>query len=186
MYDGIMSDVPDVPIWETWESVFLKTTSLGNSIIKKTLQDNNKITRIAVVPRGGMYVVNILSRMLGLSGDQVLSIGISKYDVINPTEAEDFKSGQMPNRELVEGQTILLADEIADTGETMDKAVHLLKGLGAMAVMTAAIHHKPGPNTTGCKPDYSIEETNGWVHYPWETIDPMGAVYQQALTNGHR
>jgi hypothetical protein len=51
-------------------------------------------------------------------------------------------------------------------------------------VRTAAIHYKPGPNTTGTAPDFFVVETNGWVHYPWETIDPGGTLYRAAL--GHR
>ncbi len=27
-------------------------------------------------------------------------------------------------------------------------------------------------------------ETNGWVHYPWETIDPGGTLYRHALGGG--
>src|SRR5215472_5898895 len=75
-----MTHPADASVWETWESVFLKTTALGNMIIEETLAHGQRITRIAFVPRGGLYLVNILSRMLGLSGDQTISLGVSKYD----------------------------------------------------------------------------------------------------------
>src|SRR5215472_17422845 len=75
-----MTNASKDPVWETWESVFLKTTALGNMIIERSLLSGQRITRIAFVPRGGLYLVNILSRMLGLSGDQVISIGVSKYN----------------------------------------------------------------------------------------------------------
>ncbi len=29
-----MPDVTDAPVWETWDSVFLKTTTLGHEIIR--------------------------------------------------------------------------------------------------------------------------------------------------------
>ena len=68
-----MPDVPETPIWETWDSVFLKTTTLEHANIQQKLEDPaERITRIAVVPRDGMYMVNVLSRMLGLSGSEVL------------------------------------------------------------------------------------------------------------------
>ena len=107
------------------------------------------ISRIAVVPRGGLYMVNVLSRMLGLSGSEVLSLSISKYDREHPTQAGEFRVGSVPSREAVEGQVILLADEVHDTGETMQRAREILLDLGAASVRTAAIHYKPGPNTTG-------------------------------------
>jgi hypoxanthine phosphoribosyltransferase len=177
-----MADVSDAPIWETWDSVFLKTTTLGHAIIRRTLEDPKaRITRIAVVPRGGLYMVNVLSRMLGLSGAEVLSVSLSRYDREHPTQAGEFRVGSLPQRESVEGQVVLIADEVHDTGETMQRAKEILLDLGAAEVYTAAIHHKPVANTTGTVPDFFIVETDGWVHYPWETIDPAGTLYHQAL-----
>lgn len=177
----LMADVSDAPVWETWESVFLKTTALGNMIMKRSLASGQRITRIAFVPRGGLYLVNILSRMLGLSGDQVISLGVSKYFRENPTQAGDFKIGQLPDRSQVAGQIVLLVDEVHDTGRTAEWTRNALLELGATAVSMAVIHYKPGANATDYEPDFYIETTNGWVHYPWEPIDSLGNVYQAAL-----
>lgn len=176
-----MADLSDAPVWETWESVFLKTTILGDMIIERSLATGQRITRIAFVPRGGLYLVNILSRMLGLSGDQVICLGISKYDRENPTQAGDFKIGQLPDRSDVAGQVILLVDEVHDTGKTAEWARDELIGLGCAAVWTAVLHYKPRPNATSYEPDFYVETTNGWVHYPWAPIDSLGTVYQTAL-----
>src|ERR1700746_2845652 len=78
-YTLFMTSPSDAAVWETWESVFLKTSALGNMIIERSPASGQRITRIAFVPRGGLYLVNILSRMLGLSGDEVFSLGVSKY-----------------------------------------------------------------------------------------------------------
>jgi uncharacterized protein len=169
------------PVWETWESVFLKTTALGNMIIERSLADRQRITRIAFVPRGGLYLVNILCRMLGLSGDQVVSLGVSKYSRERPMEEGDFKIGQLPDKAQVDGQVVLLVDEVHDTGRTAEWARQLLTDLGAAAVSMAVLHYKPGANATGYEPDFYIETTNGWVHYPWEPIDSLGSVYHAAL-----
>jgi uncharacterized protein len=176
-----MANAADPPVWETWESVFLKTTALGNLIIERSLASGQRITRIAFVPRGGLYLVNILSRMLGLSGDQVISIGVSKYHREHPTQAGEFKIGQHADKAQVAGHVVLLVDEVHDTGRTAEWARHSLVELGATAVPMAVIHYKPGANATGYEPDFYIETTNGWVHYPWEPIDSLGSVYQAAL-----
>lgn len=179
-------DVPNTPIWESWESTLLKTIALGHMVIDAARKNPEEAaTRIAVVPRGGLYVVNILSRMLGMSGDKVLSLGISKYDRNHPTHAGEFKIGQLPTRKHIEGQRVLLADEVHDTGETTGKAIHILYDLGATSVKTAVIHYKPGMNKRGMAPDFFVEETNGWVHYPWEVIDPQGTLYLDAMENGY-
>lgn len=176
-----MEDPADAPVWETWESVFLKTTALGNMIIERSLASGQRITRIAFVPRGGLYLVNILSRMLGLSGDQVISLAVSKYSRESPTQAGVFKIGQLPGRSQVDGQVVLLVDEVHDTGQTAEWARRELLGLGAAAVPMAVIHFKPGANATAYEPDFYIESTSGWVHYPWEPIDSLGSIYQAAL-----
>src|SRR5712692_6893581 len=180
-----MAEPSDASVWETWESVFLKTTALGNMIIERSLADRQRITRIAFVPRGGLYLVNILSRMLGLSGDQVISLGVSKYSRERPMEEGEFKIGQLPDRAQVDGQVVLLVDEVHDTGRTAEWARELLADLGAAAVSMAVLHYKPGANATGYEPDFYIETTNGWVHYPWEPIDSLGSVYHAALREQH-
>lgn len=57
-------------------------------------------------------MANILSRMLGLSGDQTMSLGISKYDRERPMRAGNFKIGQLPDASQVAGQVVLLVDEV--------------------------------------------------------------------------
>ena len=176
-----MADPRSAPVWETWESVFLKTTALGNRIIERTLARGQHITRIAFVPRGGLYLANVLSRILGLSGDQTISLGISKYDREHPMQAGNFKIGQLPDAAQVAGQVVLLVDEVHDSGRTAEWARNALAELGAAAVLMAVIHYKPGANATGYEPDFYVETMNGWVHYPWEPIDSLGSVYQAAL-----
>ena len=176
-----MADPAGVSVWETWESVFLKTTALGDRIIERTLARGQRITRIAFVPRGGLYLANVLSRMLGLSGDQTISLGISKYDRAHPTHAGKFKIGQLPDASQVAGQVVLLVDEVHDSGRTAEWARNALFNLGAASVLMAVIHYKPGANATGYEPEFYIETVNGWVHYPWEPIDLLGSVYQTAL-----
>jgi hypoxanthine phosphoribosyltransferase len=176
-----MTSPSDAAVWETWESVFLKTSALGNMIIERSLASGQRITRIAFVPRGGLYLVNILSRMLGLSGDAVISIGLSKYSREHPTQPGDFKVGQLPGKSQVADQVVLLVDEVHDTGRTAEWARRKLIELGCAAVQMAVIHYKPGANATGYEPDFYIETTRGWVHYPWEPIDGLGSVYQTAM-----
>jgi hypoxanthine phosphoribosyltransferase len=181
-----MADPASAPVWETWESVFLKTTALGNRIIERTLASGQHITRIAFVPRGGLYLANVLSRMLGLSGDQTISLGISKYDRAHPMQAGHFRIGQLPDASQVAGQVVLLVDEVHDSGRTAEWARNALVELGAAAVLMAVIHYKPGANATGYEPDFYVETMNGWVHYPWEPIDSLGSVYQAALRGQSR
>jgi len=178
-----MAEIQEKPIWETWESIHQKAGELGHTILEHVINMKSPIDKIAVVPRGGLYIVNMLARQLGLSGDQVISLGISRYDLDHPTHAGEFKIGQLPTVKDVEGLNVLLADEVNDTGETTKRAKDILLELGAGVVLTAAVHYKPGQNTTGEEPDFFVEATNAWVHYPWEVIDRIGDMHRAAVTN---
>jgi len=176
---------PETPIWETTESVMLKAFELGHQITRRTLENPDfRITKLCVVPRGGLFVANVLSRSFGMSGDQVLSLGLTRYGTEHPELAGEFKLGQIPEKKLVEGQSVLVVDEVYDTGQTMVKAKDIMHGLGAASVYSGVIHYKPGMNSSGVEPDFQVEETNGWVHYPWEAFDPFGLIYKNAL-NGN-
>src|SRR5438045_9241223 len=107
-----MAEPSDRPVWETWESVFLKTTVLGDMIIERSLASGQRITRTACVPRGGLYLVNILSRMLGLSSAQVISLSISIYDRENRAKPDDFKVGRLPDLSDMAGHVVLLVDVV--------------------------------------------------------------------------
>lgn len=170
------------PVWETWDSVLLKTMTLGADI--QTAMQNGKmprITKIACIPRGGLYIVNILARQLAISGDNVLTLSMSRYNREENTKTEAFKIGQMPAKKDVEGQVVLLAEEIFDTCETAERAVEELMKLGAKQVITSAVYYKPLRRKVDFKPDFIVSETDGWVHFPWEVIDPIGSLHERSI-----
>ena len=178
-------EVSSAEITETWESAHQKIISLGIMIMKHTLREGIKLDLIAVIPRGGLYPVNILSRLLKIPGNRVILLGLSKYDPNDPMhDTEKFEIGQLPPKDMIEGKNVLLPDEVHDTGETMDLGYNILKDLGAATILTAAIHYKPRPNRTSRIPDFYVQATNGWVHYPWEDLDGIGDVYQIAQSRG--
>ena len=66
----------------------------------------------------------------------------------------------------MENKTVLLVDEVADTGDTLVHAVEHVKNLGVEDVRSAVLHYKP---TSIVKPDYYMVETTSWTVYPWES-----------------
>lgn len=172
--------VPNEPVWETWDSVLLKTMSVGAEMQADIHAGIiPAFDAIAGIPRGGLFVVNVWARQLGLSGDKVLSLGMSRFERDHPTRPGEMKIGQMPREEDVYGKVIMLADEVYDTCKTAKAGSEHLYSMGAEMVIMAGVHYKPGQNETDIKPDYYAMETDGWVHYPWEVIDPIGTLHQK-------
>jgi len=87
------------------------------------------------------------------------------YWIHNATKAEDIKS-------YAEGSTILIVDDIYDTGHTMNKVIDFVK--------KSRTKPSPMPNVVGyClygKENakdiiYSQEHDGSWIVFPWELLD---------------
>jgi uncharacterized protein len=70
------------------------------------------------------------------------------------------------------GRRVLLVDDVADSGRTLDLAVKLLDRHGADA-RSAVIYSKP---TTIIAPDYSWKDTSLWIDFPWSF---QGSVHEE-------
>ncbi|WP_394685849.1 phosphoribosyltransferase [uncultured Microbacterium sp.] len=64
------------------------------------------------------------------------------------------------------GRRVLLVDDVADSGRTLDLAVTLLRRHDA-DVRSAVIYTKP---TTIIAPDYSWRDTSLWIEFPWSHL----------------
>ena len=72
----------------------------------------------------------------------------------------------------LQGRRVLLVDDVADSGRTLDLAVKLLDRHGADA-RSAVIYTKP---TTIIAPDYSWKDTSLWIDFPWSF---QGSVHEE-------
>jgi hypoxanthine phosphoribosyltransferase len=72
----------------------------------------------------------------------------------------------------VGGKSVLIVDDLSDTGETFEVAVRYLRELGAAQVRTAALHHKQQSKFV---PDYFAKRVRHWrwLSYPWARIEDV-------------
>ena len=67
------------------------------------------------------------------------------------------------------GLRILIADDIADTGETLRHVQEFCAGHVAEA-RTAVVFEKP---RSVVRPDYAWRSTEAWVDFPWSSENPL-------------
>jgi len=67
---------------------------------------------------------------------------------------------------------VLLVDDVADSGRTLELAVRLLRERGA-DVRSVTIFTKP---STIIEPDYSFRSTDLWIDFPWSA---QGSVLEE-------
>jgi len=127
--------------------------------------------QILCLARGGMRPGDILSRVL----DKPLAImSTSSYRAESGTiqgRLDMAKYITMPKGELA--GRVLLVDDLADSGITLNAVVERLRGMPAIKELRSAVIWVKGVSTY--MPDYYVETlpTSPWIHQPFEEYDGM-------------
>jgi hypothetical protein len=127
----------------------------------KKIRDTFKPDVIVAIARGGWVPARILCDLLDVTG--LYSVKIEHWGkVATPGEA---KIVQQLNVNL-NGKSVLLVDDVTDTGDTAIIAREHLLDLGAKDVRIAVLDHKI---TSRFTPDFYVNRMDSWkwIVYPW-------------------
>ena len=119
------------------------------------------------IARGGLLVAGALGYALGVKN--IFTMNVEFYTGID--ERLDMPMILPPVPDLVDfAETkVLIADDVADTGETL-RAVHeFLEGKVA-EVRSSVLYEKP---RSAVKCEYVWRRTDRWITFPWSAIDPV-------------
>jgi hypothetical protein len=113
------------------------------------------------VAHGGVFVGGALSSALGC---EFFPVRISRRsrDAGGARGASPRMAGEMP-REL-KGRRVLIVDDVASSGDTLELATQLAREVGAKQVETACLVARP----EGFAPDYCALATAALVVFPWD------------------
>lgn len=112
------------------------------------------------VAHGGVFVGGALASQLGCEHYPV-RISRRSRDTGARSDAPRL-SGSMPKE--LKGLRVLVVDDVASSGDTLQLAVQLAKKAGAREVMTATLLQREG----GFQPDFVGETTDALVVFPWD------------------
>jgi hypoxanthine phosphoribosyltransferase len=113
------------------------------------------------VLRGGWIPARIISDLLGVS--EVGAIEIKFYKGIG--ERGERPVITQPLITDVRGKEVLIIDDVADTGKSIQTATTVVGLHGAKTIRTATLYIKPWSTI---KPDFYYAETDRWIVFPWE------------------
>lgn len=127
-----------------------------------------KITDIIGVSRGGLIPAQCIAYQHGVG--RVHNFGIRTYSK-NDERLSDSNISfyQIPTINFNETHSILITDDIADSGRTLKIIMDHLKSVASnTTVYTATLHYKP--KTSIIRPTYFSEEILGdeWIVYPYD------------------
>jgi hypoxanthine phosphoribosyltransferase len=138
----------------------------------KVHQSGWQFDTILCLARGGMRPGDILSRIF----DKPLAImSTSSYraDAGTTQGALDIARFITTPKGEIAGK-VLLVDDLADTGETLNAVIHQLKNNYApITELRSAVIWTKG--ISSFQADYSVETlpTNPWIHQPFESYDSL-------------
>ena len=154
-------------LYVSWDEYHLLTERLA----LKVHQSGWQFDQILCLARGGMRPGDILSRVF----DKPLAImSTSSYRDDAGTlqgRLDMAKYITMPKGELA--GRVLLVDDLADSGVTLQAVVERLRGIPSIAELRSAVLWVKG--VSSYTPDYFVEmlPSSPWIHQPFEDYDSL-------------
>lgn len=139
---------------------------LAFEISQQTEKDGLKFDRIVTLAKGGWPLTRSLVDFMQVP--EVASIGIKFYKGINKRYERPQIYQDIPIS--IQGENLLLFDDVADTGKSIEFTLNYLKNKGAKDVKTATLFYKPH---SSLKPDYFAQKTTDWIVFPYETAETI-------------
>ncbi|MDD1764431.1 MAG: phosphoribosyltransferase [Candidatus Methanomethyliaceae archaeon] len=146
----------------TWDDIQSSALTLANKISESGFYPE----MIVGIARGGWVVARILSDLLDVR--DLASVKIEFYKGVN--DKERTPKITQPISESPKGKLVLIADDVADSGESLLLAKRHIEDQGARVTKIATIHLKPWSKV---QPEYYVSLTDSWVMYPWEVRETV-------------
>jgi hypoxanthine phosphoribosyltransferase len=154
-------DIQYLPVdWTTYHDL---TRKLAAAILSSPL----KIDQIVAISRGGLSLGHILSDFLQIP---VSTFTIQSYcDIQNQGEIKIIE----PLKSPIRGKHILLADDVADSGTTLKRALSYCNRFKPKKITTVTMFFKP---RSVYRPDFFAKETSKWILFPYEPTEMILAI----------
>lgn len=155
-----------------WNQVYKLLLNLSKSICKSGF----KPEVIVGVSRGGWLPGRVLSDLL--ENKNLANVKIESYFGVNELMGKSRLTQTVSIAVL--GKKVLIVDEVADSGRSLQLITKHILEQGASEVKTAVIYFK---DCCSFKPNYYVKETAHWVIFPWEIKETIRTVYEKYKTN---
>ncbi|MHA1550712.1 MAG: phosphoribosyltransferase [Candidatus Heimdallarchaeaceae archaeon] len=152
----------------SWDQSYQMTFYL----FEKMIEEEYFPEIIVGIARGGWIPARLLADFYG--NRRTANIKIEFYDN-NARETDDPIITQEIS-ENVEGKIVLIVDDVADSGKSLEAAIEHIKLMNPKEIKTATLYYKKHSIIV---PNYFIKETQLWIVYPWEYGEFVAFLYNQ-------
>lgn len=157
----------------TWEDIERHCEAL----YRKIKQIKFKPEVIVGIARGGWVPARIFSDLLEV--DELYTMRIKFYTSIDERAKKPVIVYPLPFN--LKGKRVLLVDDIADTGESLELAQSHLRENEAGEILIVTIVKKPRSKVI---PDLYSVETSAWVVFPWEVSETIRHIIKKGGSEG--
>lgn len=154
----------------TWDQVYTLLLKLANKILK----DDFKADIIIGVTNGGIIPARIISDLLGIS--QLTMVGVRSYTGTIKNKKQPVLTQPVPMS--LENKKVLVIDDIADSGTTLQFLKRYIPTLGTLATVMATIYYKRSSTVI---PNWYAKETSRWIVFPWERKEMTKVLRNQPI-----
>ena len=151
-----------VPSW-------LQLNQLSFKLTQQIIADDYQADRVVTLAKGGWPMSKTILDFLSI--DKVASIGVKFYCDVNQRCSQPQIYQHLPV--TVEGERVILYDDVADTGESLQFITNYLQQRGVADIKTATLYYKPHSKI---KPDFYAAETDAWIIFPHDVVEIINSL----------
>jgi len=146
------------------EKDFVSWEALTDMVATLAERVTGRYDVLLAITRGGLVPAGMLAYRLGIRN--ILVAAVEYYDAEGkPGPHPTFL--QFPADPLLRGQTVLIVDEVWDSGTTIQAVTERVRQAGGIPT-TAVLHYKPTRSQVPGTPDHFVVSTDRWVVYPFK------------------
>src|ERR1700739_2246216 len=147
----------------SWETFGEAARELARTIA----HDRFRPALILAIARGGLFIAGALGYALSVKNLHLMNVEF--YNGIGSTLDMPVMLPPVPSGVDLSPQKVLIADDVADTGKTLELVRGFVAGHVA-EVRSAVVYEKPGSLV---KCDYVWKRTDRWINFPWSSLPPV-------------
>jgi hypoxanthine phosphoribosyltransferase len=147
----------------TWELFGAASRDLARAIADSAFQPDI----ILSIARGGLFLAGAIGYALSVKNLHVMNVEF--YNGVGTTLEMPVMLPPVPSAVDFSAKKVLIADDVADTGRTLELVHDFVSGHVA-EVRSAVIYEKP---QSLIKCDYVWKRTDAWINFPWSSQRPV-------------
>jgi len=155
-----MTDAREVLSWESFGSA-------SRELAEQVAASGYVPDVIMAIARGGLFIAGALGYDLDVKNLHVVNVEF--YTGVDERLDMPVMLPPVPAAVDLAGARVLIADDVADTGETL-KLVHDFCRDHVAEARIAVIYEKP---RSLVKSDYVWRRTDLWIEFPWSLLPPV-------------